>query len=289
MSQVSVFRTVGQGRIDGNKAITNADGSICTEVEIIPTEWISMRDGEMTQNTTVMEYETKDQSGNAVKGAIVGTNTIKANWLPGACSNRLTPPDVRRGVRVEILQAADEDKYYWRDMGLDHGLFKLETIIIGISNTQNENANSLSPENMYWIEFSTHSKRLAFCTSKADGEPFMYEMYFDTKKGEFNLTDDIGNFINLVSALSLIHLQNDKGTFVKLDKKDIKMNAPQDMIVDIKRDLNITVGNNGNVAIGKSFHLKAGTDVLIDGGGSTYTANAGNATIKSPTVDIVQG
>lgn len=289
MSQVSVFRTVGQGRIDGNKPITNSDGSFCTDVEIIPTEWISMRDGEMTQNASVMEYETKDQLGNAVKGGVVGTNTIKAQWLPGACSNRLTPPDVRRGVRVEILQAADEDKYYWRDMGLDHGLFKLETIIIGISNTQDENANSLSPENMYWFEFSTHSKRLAFCTSKSDGEPFVYEMYFDTKKGEFNLTDDIGNFINIVSKLSLIHLQNDKGTFVKLDKKDIKMNAPQDMTADITRDLKINVGGNGTVNIGKSFKLTAGTDVLISGGGSTYTSNAGNTTITSPTVDVVQG
>jgi len=289
MSQVSVFRTVGQGRIDGNKPITNPDGSFCTEAEIIPTEWIGMRDGEMTQNATVMEYETKDQDGVSVKGAIVGTNTIKAQWLPGACSNRLTPPDVRRGVRVEILQAADEDKYYWRDMGLDHGLFKLETIIIGISNTQNENANSLAPENMYWIEFSTHSKRLAFCTSKSDGEPFLYEMYFDTKKGEFNLTDDVGNLINLVSALSLIHLQNDKGTFVKLDKKDIKMFAPQDLIANVTRDLKITTGNNGTVNIGKSFKLTAGTDVLIDGGGSTYKSTAGNVAITSPTVDINKG
>jgi len=287
--QASVFRTVGQGRVDSNKPIVNEDGSICKDIEIIPTEWIGMRDGEMTQNASVMEYETKDQDNNVVKGGIMGANTIKATWLPGATSNRLTPPDVRRGVRVEILQAADEDKYYWRDMGLDHNLFKLETLIIGISNTQDEGDTELKPENMYWIEFSTHSKRLAFATSKSDGEPFAYEMYFDTKNGEFNLTDDIGNFINLVSKLSLIHAQNNKGTFFKLDQKDIKMFAPQDLIADIARDLKITAGNNGEVNIGKSFKLKAGTDVLIDGGGSTYKSNSGNVSITSPTVDVKQG
>lgn len=287
--QASMFRTVGQGRIDGNKPVTNEDGSVCTTVEIIPTEWIGMRDGEMTQNATAMEYETKDQENNVVKGGIMGANTIKADWLPGATSNRLTPPDVRRGVRVEILQAADEDKYYWRDMGLDHNLFKLETIIIGISNTQNEGDTTLKPENMYWIEFSTHSKRLAFSTSKSDGEPYMYEMYFDTKNGEFNLTDDIGNFIYLVSKLSLIHAQNDKGTFIKLDKQDIKMFAQKNLEAEFQKDMNIKVGQNGTINIGKSFKLTAGTDVLIDGGGSTYKSTASNVSITSPTVDVKQG
>jgi len=287
--QASVFRTVGQGRIDSNKPIVNPDGSICTEVEIIPTEWIAMRDGEMTQNTTVMEYETKDQSDNVVKGGILGTNTIKATWLPGATSNRLTPPDVRRGVRVEIMQAADEDKYYWRDLGLDHNLFKLETIIIGISNTQSEGDTALSPANMYWIEFSTHSKRLAFATSKSDGEPYMYEMYFDTKNGEFNLTDDIGNFINMVSKLSLIHVQNDKGTFVKLDKKDFKAYASQDGLIDIGRDVVIDVGRDMAINVGRKFSVNAKQEVMLDGAGSKYTAKAGNATISAPTVDITQG
>lgn len=286
--QASVFRTVGQGRVDSNKPITNEDGSICTEIEIIPTEWIGMRDGEMTQNTTVMEYETKDQSDNVVKGGILGTNTIKATWLPGATSNRLTPPDVRRGVRVEILQAADEDKYYWRDMGLDHNLFKLETIIFGISNTQSEGDTALKPENMYWIEFSTHSKRLAFATSKSDGEPYVYEMYFDTKNGEFNLTDDIGNFINMVSKLSLIHAQNDKGTFVKLDKKDFKAYASQDGLIKIDRDVKIDVGRDMTINVGRKFSVNAKEEVMLDGAGSKYTAKGGNATIAAPTVDIKQ-
>ena len=287
--KASVFKTVGQGRIDGNKPVTNADGSICTEVEIIPTEWIGMRDGEMTQNATVMEYETKDQIDNVVKGGIMGANTIKAQWLPGASSNRLTPPDVRRGVRVEILQSADEDKYYWRDMGLDHNLFKLETIIIGISNTQDEGDTVLKPENMYWIEFSTHSKRLAFSTSKSDGEPYMYEMYFDTKNGEFNLTDDIGNFIYLVSKLSLIHAQNDKGTFFKLDKKDIKAFAPQDFIGNFTRDMLITAGRDGTIDVGRKFKVNAGQEIEMDAAGSTYKSNAGNTSITSPTVDINKG
>lgn len=287
MSKVSVFRPVGQGRIDTNKPIVNADGTFCTIVDIIPTEWIGMRDGEMTENATPMEYETQDQLGNAVKGAVVGANTIRAEWLPSS-ANRKTPPDVRRGTRVEIYQAADEDKYYWKDMGLDHDLAKLETIVIGISNTQKEN-EPLSMANMYWIEFSTHSKKIALSTSKSDGEPYLYEMFIDTKKGEVSINDDIGHLINIVSKESLVHLENDKGTFIKLTKKDISMFAPQDLIAKVGRDLKVDVGNNGTVNIGKSFKLKAGTDVLIDGGGSTYKSNAGNVAITSPTVDVKQG
>lgn len=271
---VSVFRNVGLGRVANNRlpglGITEQGKGL---IEVSPSEWLSFHDGEMAANPQSVDFSSVDIDGNAEEGGFIADQVIKAYWLPGT-SNRLSPPDVRRGERVEIWQVADDDtKYYWKVTGLDDNLRKLETIIIGISNTRDEGDAVLSPTNMYWFEFSTHSKRLAVSTSKSDGEPYQYELLIETAKGEVLITDDIGNFINLVSKDRLIHLQNTEGTFVKLDKKDIKAFAP----------------NNIEGEATNNILLKAGKMFKLDGGGSTLTATAGGIVTKSPTVAFTKG
>ena len=288
MRKITAFQAVGQGRVDSNKEIFGEDGGIQYVIEIIPTEWIGMRDGEMTSNATVTEYSTQDQDGIDVKGSVVGAGTIKARWLPGG-SNRVTPPDVRRGMRVEILQSADKDEYYWRYHGLDDNLMKLETIIFGISNSTDEGDTELNLGNMHWFEFSTHSQKIAVSTSKNNGEPYLYEMFIDAKVGEMSMNDDIGHLIRMVSKESLIHAENDKGAFLKLDKLDVKINAPQDGLFNLKRDFKLNAGRDVLITAGRSFKVKAATDVEIDGGGSKYTSDAGNTSIISPTIDLLQG
>lgn len=269
--KMSAFRSVAIGRVDTNLELGSK------EIEIVPIEWIPMRDGELTSNATTTTFETVDGDENVVKGSTVSANTIKATWMPSG-SNRLTAPNVRRGERVEILQAADDDKYYWRTMGLDDNLRKLETIIFGISaDPKEQSAGSptvLSPENMYWFEFSSHSKMLAFRSCQANGEPYLYEAYFDFGVGEFMVKDDIGNFINMISKLKLLHLENADGTFVKLDKKDIKAKAPQDIMAEAARNVSIKAGQN--------MDLKAGVKATIDGGGSVMTFIGAGTTLKTP-------
>ena len=267
MAKLSVFRTVGIGRVGSNKELRSKN------VDIVPLEWLPMHDKEMASTPTPMTYKTKDADGVETQGAVVTDMVINAEWLPGT-SNRLTAPDVRRGERVLIYQVGDADKFYWQPTGMDDNLRKLETIVFGISATTNEGDTVLSPTNMYWFEFSSHSKKLAFSSSKANGEPFVYEMYFDFDAGEFMLKDDIGNFINLISKLNLIHLQNAKGTFVKLDQKDIKAYAPQDILADAVRDVTVTAGKN--------MMLKAGVMATIDGGGSFMQLTAGNTILRTP-------
>jgi hypothetical protein len=127
---------------------------------------------------------------------------------------------------------------------------------------------------MYWFELSSHTKKFSFSSCKANGEPFLYTMYFDLAVGDFAVLDDIGNFIHMVSKLNLIHLQNADGTFVKLDKRDVKVYAPQDMIIDVARNIMATAGQN--------FMVKAGTMAQIDGGGSVQTWTGGSTTLKTP-------
>ncbi|MNG19264.1 hypothetical protein D3C84_1034060 [compost metagenome] len=103
-------------------------------------------------------------------------------------------------------------------------------------------------------------------------------------------TDDIGNFLNVQSKVNLIHLQNAKGTFVKIDQQDIKMYAPQDMFADIKRnievkagkDIKVTAGNNIDVEAKQNLRTKGGVLASIDGGGSKMTLTAAGTTLKTP-------
>jgi hypothetical protein len=283
MAKASVFKMVGVGVVANNKAIMER------EIEVTPTEWLPMHDGEMASNAAKMTHKAKDIDGNESQGMMLTDQVVKATWMPSG-SNRLSPPDVRRGVHVELWATADADKYYWKTMGLDDHLHKLETIVIGISNTTDESVTELKPENMYWIEFSTHSKRLAFCSSKSQGESYQHELYIDTDAGEFMYTDDIGNLINVQSKVNLIHLQNAKGTFVKIDQQDIKMYAPQDMFADIKRnievkagkDIKVTAGNNIDVEAKQNLRTKGGVLASIDGGGSKMTLTAAGTTLKTP-------
>lgn len=266
--KASMFRCVAQGIVAMNKELGSK------EVEITAIEWRPMLDGELASNPTSVEFTSKDKSGNVSQGQMLTDLTITATWLPDG-SNRMTAPDVRRGERVQIYATQGEDKYYWKPMGLDDNLRKKETIVIAISNTSDESDTELKPENTYWIEFSTHSKKLAFSSSKSDGEAFLYECYFDMAGGEFNLTDDAGNFIYLNSAEKTIHLQNTDGTFVKVDKKDISIYAPRDILGKAERDVTVLAG--------RDMMLKAGVKATIDGGGSFLELTAGKAVLKAPT------
>jgi hypothetical protein len=263
----SVFRTVGIGRVDSNKAIGSKT------IDLVPIEWLTMRDGELTGNETTATYKTTDVNGNAVTGGVITSNTIAATWIPSG-TNRLTAPDVRRGERVEILQTADEDKYYWKSMGMDDNLRKLETVTIGISATSDESATTLDPANMYWMELSSHTKMFSFSSANAQGEPFVYELFFDFGAGQFTLKDDVGNYIHLDSALHLIQLQNDKQGLIEINDLDINISAPRDINATAKRDVNVTATRNIN--------MKAGTQAVVNGGGSIMTLNAASTTLKTP-------
>lgn len=293
----SVFKKVAIGVIAENIKL-KAGGMLNRTVRVTPTEWLSMRDGELTDNPTPMTYKSQNAQGVETQGGFITNNAIPCEWLP-AGSNRVTPPTVRRGMRVELYQTADEAKYYWRYLGLDDHLMKLETIIFGISaHTKEQKPGEkmeLNVDNMYWFEMSSHSKKIALQTAKANGEPFKYEMFFDLAAGEFSLNDDVGNWFILNSKLHLLHLQNQDGTFVKLDKKDIKAYAPQNIEGKADKDIKLEAGKNISLTAGQNIDLdakqncraKGGILASLDGGGSKLTLTAAGTVLKTPEVDVV--
>lgn len=177
--------------------------------------------GMMVSDTQVVEAKGKDSTGKEYSSKTTTDSVIKAKWLRWG-SQRLTPPNVRRKMRVMLYRFADQDEYYWEYMGLDGHLMRLETIVWGINNNGNADGSSeVKPENMHTLEWSTHTKQLTLRTCKSQGEPFAYIFQFNLAEGAVTLADDTGNIASLDSQEAIWLLQNSFGSHLKIDKNSI--------------------------------------------------------------------
>ncbi len=189
-------------------------------LEVFPVEILPFTDGEITSFLDSHSHTGVDGSGKPYSSHIQTANSIKAYWLPLG-SNRTTPPDIRRAERVLIYQYADDDKYYWKETGLDDNLRRLETVVYAFSATKDETIRSLTPDNSYMVVVSTHQQQITLTTSKANGEPFAYTFQFDTKNGNVLLQDDIGNFFQLTSKSNNLTMKNANGSLLSVSGNDI--------------------------------------------------------------------
>lgn len=190
-----------------------------TKLEISPVENLGYLHGEVNTDKEIIEEQGVDAKGNSYNVKIETSNSMTAEWLQWG-SNRMTPPNVRRGERVLLWQYAEEDKYYWSSIGMDDHLRRLETVTMAFSNTKDESTKKLTAENSYFLEVSTHEKLVTLKTNKSDGENFAYCIQINTKDGKVVITDDVNNFIVLESEEKRIHLENADASKIILDKKD---------------------------------------------------------------------
>ena len=250
-------------------------------LNVCPIEMLSALDGEINFDPQDQVVRGVDGRGNQYEIRVTMDNTLTAEWYPGA-SNRVTPPDIRRGELIEIFRLGDTDKFYWRCMGLRDDLRRLETAIWAFNGTPNEGDVGISYDTSYFFEVSTHKKLITMSTSKANGEPFRYTFQFNTDEGNVLLTDDVGNHILLDSANTNIHLENIEGTMVELNKQDINFYAPNDMNgtvdnnvnLNVGNDVNVTIGNNETVNVGNNINIKAGMNIT-ELAGVNYSITAG--------------
>lgn len=194
-------------------------------IEVTPVEEFPLLDGEITDNVESYQIDYKDAKEIPQKVDLKTTVSIKAKWLPINNSNRRTPPDVRRGEHVVIYRFADTDQYWWNTLQNDNKLRRLETVIYSFNNLRQENIVDTA-DTSYWLEISTHKKLVHFHTSKNDGEPFAYDIQINAKEGSLVITDDAGNYVLIDSAEKTVHLQNAMGSYVDINKSDIKIIAP---------------------------------------------------------------
>lgn len=269
------------------------------EIEVMPIEVLPYLDGEINQNPTVQEAQGVDAAGVSYTTKVVSDNVVTATWI--GSTHRRTPPDIRRGERVVLWKFGDTDKYYWSSMGRDDNVRKLETLIFTVSDTTDESKDSTDPANCYSLEVSTHRGNITLHTVKTNGEPYAYTFQFNTKDGRVVLTDDVGNYVGLDSAKTLIHLENKDKTMFELNKQDINFYAPKNLKGDVGnnatltvgKNIDITAGTNISASAGTNVNIKAGSEAVVDGGAMAMLKSGGSfikftpagGTIKAPKME----
>lgn len=231
------------------------------EISAVPVDHLSFVDGELKSDTTPLTVSGIDADNQSWEDTIDMSNAVTAKWLPLG-GNRITPEDVRRGETVILYRYGMNEDLYWTSTGLTNKLRKLETGIYTWSAHQNLDDHSVTPENHYFLEISTHSKMITLSTSKANEEPFKYVFQFNTDEGKVHLYDDVGNEFFLDSEETIIRLLNEDKTKIELDKKCIDIYAEEDLTAKIDRNMTIKVG--------KKIFIEAGDEIFMKVGSSTY-------------------
>lgn len=269
----SLFRIVSVGYAAVNRKLSDH------EIEVTPVEATPYLDGELTDAPTFLEHAGVDRAGKKYTTKLEIGNTITAVWLQWG-SNRITPPDIRRGERVLIWQYADADRYYWTALGMDDHLRRLETVIWAFSGTTDETVKVLTPDNSYTVEISTHKKLVTLRTSKANGEPYVYTFQINADKGGVTLADDVGNFLELNSGERRWTVQNGDGSYLKVDKRTILGYAAD--LIHLKTKDYILDASNSITENTSAATLNASATITRNT--ATYAANvSATTTFTTPT------
>lgn len=249
----------------------------CYLKELLPT-----MNGGLGDSTKDEEYELEDVlNEGTINGSVKTTNCITAEWL--GITNRAFPPDVVKGEQVMVLRYADSDIFYWESLGRDDNLRRGELHRISISDDMRV-VKDLDDDNTYFIELDTRTaKRIRIKTSDSDGENYRYEFMINAGEDYATLNDNIGNRIELHSAIPNIILHNSEGTWTELNKKDINSYAPQHIMMRAvdKIQLNATTIN---LYASDTVHATA-TDVKVEATGIDLKASA-SIDMEAPAVTI---
>lgn len=221
--------------------------------------------GELTFNPQSNTLQGKDSAGNVYNLNINQDASVPCEWIPDG-SNRVTPPDIRRGEWVRVYRLGDTDKFFWKCMGLRDNLRTLETVILAISANPTPGGAGIDIANCYFLEVSSHEKHITLGTSKANGEPFKYTVQINTGDGEINIMDDIGNHIELISGENTIKATNADQSFVNIEHKNIYAKA--DALIDLTcggSNVKLTPGAIDASNGGSSIHLDSGAIAIKTG------------------------
>lgn len=256
-------------------------------LEVYPIETMTYVDGEITDVYNEDTVTGIDAFGRQYSIKVKMAITIEATYLP-MDSNRLTPPDIRRGERVLVWRFGDADQYYWTTTGLDDYLRRLETIVYGLSNTRDESVTQLTPENSWFIRWCSRTKQVQLKTNRSDGESVSYEFLFDIARGIVTLKDDLGNSFMLDSHERHFRLLNADASVFELNKQVANLTTGTSINLKTKAyTLNcdsVTVVTKTTVYKSPTFTL---TGNLTMTGDFTMTGNmATTGTFKNNDVNI---
>lgn len=249
------------GIVSANKAMSSH------EISVIPIEYRYSENEEALTNPTkdVVQFQNKDGRQEAVQ--VHTDNSITATWLKEN-TNRITPPDVRRGDRVKVYRLGDTDQYFWTDMNSEN-VKRLETVAWSF-NADPAKGTSDDHSNAYVMEVSTHNKTITIKTSMANGEKAQFAIQINPGEGLIAIEDEKGNYVYLDSVNTDIKMQNAMGTSFRLNKKNIEANAPDSMFVKAANLINFQCTD---------FKLTCNTAYVSS---NTTTVDASKVTLNTP-------
>lgn len=203
------------------------------KVQCLPVESAAATDGEVAHNPIEEIMQGTDSDGNTYEVKATQTRDIECEWMPTE-DNRATPPDVRRGELVEIYRVGKTSQYYWRCLGFRNNLRNLEHVVYLFAASPNAGGAGGTFEKSYSLVFSPMDGYIQIRTTQANGEPYAYTFEINTKQGLAACTDNVGNFWEINSKETRVHLQNSDASSVSLVRQVINMNAEE--------AINFTVG-----------------------------------------------
>ena len=288
-------------------------------LDVILDEPFATLNGELTTDKGTLDTGGFDVNEEEYSASIKVGYTVPCNWLKEG--NRVSRPDIRRGERVIIYRYHDSDKYFWRELGMDQNLRRLETITFLVSaNPSNDDQDEPSPENSYMFEISTHTGKMSYSTTMLNGELAAFFGEINPMKGTIKHHDEKSNSFFFDSVNTFLELLNADKTRITVDKKLIDVFA-EDSIHWETTDFSIQANNSIVFNATEFFELKtkkttiestdtvdiktdkytleAGTSVAVKAGSminvetqqyqekcQQYTMQAQSATIQCPSTTI---
>ena len=181
------------------------------------------------------DYELKSQDNPSIKGSVEESPSIKCYYWGG--SNH-SVPHITMGEQVLVIHHKGNDKYYWKELGRDNELRRIEKyrifvndqrLVVKTADVIGNNEKRVNDDNSYYLEFDTINKHILLSTANSDGETIRYFMKFNCKTNTYSLWDTRGNRFELDSDEHRWYFRNADQSVVDMHRTHINIWA-QDSI-----------------------------------------------------------
>ncbi|UKZ10991.1 hypothetical protein CZP2022_268 [Vibrio phage C-ZP2022] len=269
-----ILRRVSRGIVAANKS-RGTDLISAWPIDLLPE-----LNGELTTDSETIEVKAINDMGSPVTYRAKRSAVLKnIKWFGE--TNRVLPPDVRRGERVDIWQIGNDDRYYWVSEGKDDVLRRLETWAFAIS-ANPDNAKQNDETNTYRWEWSSHDKHITLVTTMANGERAAWIEQYNLEEGYWVREDEKGNSWTFDSTNTDFKFENVDGSIFQIIKEDINLKCKN---FNVDAD-NITVKSKKTTwSNSDAWNLSTGT-FGVDAKNSAELKAGGSVTINGSTVAI---
>lgn len=242
-------------------------------IKVTPIESLSTQDSGGIKKTPVTYEQIHPEEGggyNAPKSIDRG-NTIEAEWMPLADSNRDTAPCVYKDETVLLLKYADVQKYYWITLKRQPQLRRKEMVRWGASN-ETEPLKEYTKATTYYNELNALDRYFEI-SSPTIGEERWYRIRGDVARGSLEIVDEKGNGIHINSDQEYLTIKAEQKVIIT-SKTSIELNSPN---VIINSD---NIQFNGPVKISETLQVAEWLSASSGSAGSVAARFDGDVSVN---------